>query len=66
MRVGFLGMGRMGTAMASHVLAAGSELVVWNRTPGKAADLVAAGAVEVDSPAEAARGAPASWRAPNW
>ncbi|MDT7570784.1 MAG: 3-hydroxyisobutyrate dehydrogenase [Actinomycetota bacterium] len=43
----------MGAAMAKHVLDAGHELVVWNRTPGKAAGLVAAGASEAKTPAEA-------------
>ncbi|GAC1610647.1 MAG: NAD(P)-binding domain-containing protein [Mycobacteriales bacterium] len=54
MRIAFLGLGRMGVAMAAHVLAADHELVVWNRTPGKAAGLVAAGATEAASPTEAA------------
>src|SRR3954453_806889 len=49
MRVAFLGLGRMGSAMARHVLDAGHELTVWNRTPGKAGDLVSAGAVEAES-----------------
>lgn len=57
MRIGFCGLGRMGAAMARHVLEAGHELTVWNRSPGKAADLVAAGATEAASPAEAARDA---------
>lgn len=39
MRVAFLGLGRMGVAMASHVAAAGHDLTVWNRTPGKAGEL---------------------------
>ena len=39
MRVAFLGLGRMGVAMAAHVAAAGHDLAVWNRTPGKAGDL---------------------------
>ena len=60
MRVAFLGLGRMGSLMSRHVLAAGHELVVWNRTPGKAADLVAAGATEARSPAEAVEGAHAA------
>jgi 3-hydroxyisobutyrate dehydrogenase len=42
--VGFAGLGTMGTPMALRLLRAGSPLVVWNRTPGKAAPLVAAGA----------------------
>jgi len=53
MRVAFLGLGRMGTAMARHVIDAGHELHVWNRTPGKAGDLVAAGAVEAKTVADA-------------
>ena len=44
MRVAFLGLGRMGSAMARHVLEAGHDLTVWNRTSGKADDLVQAGA----------------------
>jgi 3-hydroxyisobutyrate dehydrogenase len=59
MRIAFLGLGRMGVAMSRHVLSAGHELVVWNRTPGKAADLVDAGATEAKTPAEAAEGADA-------
>ena len=57
MRVAFLGLGRMGVLMARHVLDAGHELVVWNRTPGKAADLVAAGAREAKTAADATEGA---------
>jgi 3-hydroxyisobutyrate dehydrogenase len=53
MRVAFLGLGRMGVLMAKHVLDAGHELTVWNRTPGKAGDLVAAGAREAKTAAEA-------------
>ena len=44
MKVGLIGLGRMGTAMARRVLAGGHDLVVYNRTPQKAADLVQAGA----------------------
>lgn len=57
MNVAFLGLGRMGGAMARHVLDAGHSLAVWNRTPEKAAELVTAGATLAASPAEAARGA---------
>ena len=59
MHVAFCGLGRMGAAMARHVLDAGHSLTVWNRSPGKAGDLVAAGATEAASPAEAAAGAEA-------
>lgn len=41
-----LGLGAMGTALARAFLAAGHAVTVWNRTPGKAGDLVAAGAAE--------------------
>ena len=57
MRVAFLGLGRMGAVMAAHVARAGHELTVWNRTPGKAADLVALGAREAKTVPEAVKGA---------
>jgi 3-hydroxyisobutyrate dehydrogenase len=57
MTVAFLGLGHMGVRMAKHVLDAGHDLVVWNRTPGKAGELVAAGAREAKTPAEATAGA---------
>jgi 3-hydroxyisobutyrate dehydrogenase len=59
MRVAFCGLGRMGSLMAGHVLAAGHEVAVWNRTPGKAGDLPARGAREAASPADAVAGAAA-------
>jgi 3-hydroxyisobutyrate dehydrogenase len=45
----------MGRRIARRLLDAGKELVVWNRTPEKAADLVAAGATLAESPAAAAK-----------
>ena len=54
MRVGFVGLGSMGSAMAANLLAAGHDLVVWNRTSGRAGGLVAAGAREAASPADVA------------
>lgn len=39
MRVGFVGLGTMGGAMAANVARAGFEVTAWNRTPGRAADL---------------------------
>ena len=44
-RIGFVGLGTMGAAMAANLRRAGFEVTVWNRTPGRAADLVALGAV---------------------
>ncbi|WP_344947943.1 NAD(P)-dependent oxidoreductase [Actinomadura miaoliensis] len=48
-RISILGLGAMGRALAGALLAAGREVTVWNRTPGKAGDLVARGAREVSS-----------------
>ncbi|GAB2680755.1 NAD(P)-binding domain-containing protein [Kribbella swartbergensis] len=48
-----IGLGAMGSTMAEVFLAAGHPTTVWNRTPGKAAKLVAAGAVEAPTAAEA-------------
>lgn len=59
MRIGFTGLGPMGSHMAARLLAAGHELAVWNRTPGRDEALVAAGARRAASPAEAARDADA-------
>ena len=53
-RVGFVGLGTMGAAMAANLLRAGATLTVWNRTPGKAAELTAKGAREAGSPADVA------------
>jgi 3-hydroxyisobutyrate dehydrogenase-like beta-hydroxyacid dehydrogenase len=54
MKVGFLGLGSMGGAMAANILKAGNTLTVWNRSTGKANDLVAAGAGVVGTPGELA------------
>jgi 3-hydroxyisobutyrate dehydrogenase-like beta-hydroxyacid dehydrogenase len=54
MRVGFLGLGTMGAPMAGHVLAAGHDLIVYNRTPARADALVARGARRADTPRAAA------------
>jgi 3-hydroxyisobutyrate dehydrogenase-like beta-hydroxyacid dehydrogenase len=59
MRVGFLGTGRMGSAIAGRVLGGGHELTVWNRTPGKTAELAAGGASVAASIGEACTGAEA-------
>jgi len=56
-KVGFIGLGLMGAPMAATLIKAGFPLQVWNRTPEKARDLVAEGAVLAPTPALAARGA---------
>jgi len=49
MRVGWIGTGRMGLAMARRLVAGGVDLAVWNRTPEKAAPLAELGATVVPS-----------------
>jgi glyoxylate/succinic semialdehyde reductase len=51
MRIGFIGLGIMGSRMAAHLQGHADKLVVFNRTPEKAALLLAAGAVWAASPA---------------
>lgn len=53
-KVGFVGLGIMGSAMAGNLLGAGHELVVHNRTRTKAEELAGRGAEIVDSPREIA------------
>jgi 3-hydroxyisobutyrate dehydrogenase-like beta-hydroxyacid dehydrogenase len=59
MKIGFLGLGKMGTPMALHLIAAGHELRVWNRTEGKTKPLIREGAIAAATPAEAELGADA-------
>lgn len=56
-RAGVIGLGIMGRPMAGHLLRAGHPLTVFNRTPGRADDLKAAGARVATSPAEVAEAA---------
>ncbi len=53
-RIGWIGTGVMGSSMCGHLLKAGYEINVFNRTKSKAADLIESGAVWCDSPAELA------------
>jgi len=55
MKVGFIGLGRMGSGMARNLLRAGHEVVVFNRSREKAEALVADGARVADSLAGACR-----------
>jgi 3-hydroxyisobutyrate dehydrogenase-like beta-hydroxyacid dehydrogenase len=56
MRIGFIGLGNMGAAIAANMLKAGHEVAVWNRSAVKARPLVEAGAVLAGTPKEAAAG----------
>lgn len=55
MRIGFIGLGRMGSAMAANLIKAGHEVTVFNRSPGKRAALVELGAREATTVAAACR-----------
>ncbi|HVV23006.1 MAG TPA: NAD(P)-dependent oxidoreductase [Pseudonocardiaceae bacterium] len=54
MRVAVLGLGNMGRAFAARALERGHHVTVWNRSAGKAGDLVVQGATEVSTVAQAA------------
>ena len=56
MKVGFIGLGRMGAAMAANLLKAGHEITVYNRSPDKARALSSLGARVAASVADACRG----------
>jgi 3-hydroxyisobutyrate dehydrogenase-like beta-hydroxyacid dehydrogenase len=52
-RIGFLGLGSMGQAMAQRLIDAGHDVVVWNRSAGPRDELASLGATAVETPAEA-------------
>lgn len=56
-RLGFVGLGRMGGAMASRLIDAGYELSIYDTQPAATAPLVARGATLAGSPAEVASSA---------
>ncbi|MGA5545613.1 NAD(P)-dependent oxidoreductase [Mycobacterium sp. NPDC051198] len=56
MKIGFIGLGNMGSAMAANLLTAGHEVTVYNRSPEKVTALVAQGAVPAASVADACHG----------
>lgn len=56
MKIGFIGLGNMGAAMAANLLKAGHEVTAYNRSPGKVAALAAQGARPAASVADACQG----------
>jgi 3-hydroxyisobutyrate dehydrogenase-like beta-hydroxyacid dehydrogenase len=56
MKLGFIGLGRMGAAMASNLVKAGHDVSVFNRSPGRGAALVELGAREATNLAEVCGG----------
>jgi 3-hydroxyisobutyrate dehydrogenase-like beta-hydroxyacid dehydrogenase len=53
--IGFIGLGKMGRGMAQNLLQARYNVMVWNRTAGRADDLQKLGARVAASPADCAR-----------
>ncbi|MGA5537238.1 NAD(P)-dependent oxidoreductase [Mycolicibacterium nivoides] len=56
MKIGFIGLGNMGAAMAANLLKAGHEVTAYNRSPDKATALAAQGARPAASVADACQG----------
>ncbi len=58
LRLGYIGMGIMGSAMAANLIKAGFGVTVWNRTPQKCQPLRELGAKVADSPRAMAQAGP--------
>ncbi|NRQ48676.1 NAD(P)-dependent oxidoreductase [Aeromicrobium stalagmiti] len=57
MRIAFLGLGRMGRELVLHIIDAGHDVTVWNRSPERARALEPKGVRVADSAADAVAGA---------
>lgn len=57
MRIGFIGLGSMGAAIAANLIESGHEVHVFNRSPARAEPLREKGARVVSTPAQAAQAA---------
>jgi 3-hydroxyisobutyrate dehydrogenase-like beta-hydroxyacid dehydrogenase len=56
MKIGFIGLGQMGAAIAANLVGARHDVIVWNRSAAKAQPLTQAGAMLAASPKAAATG----------
>jgi 3-hydroxyisobutyrate dehydrogenase-like beta-hydroxyacid dehydrogenase len=56
MKIGFVGLGQMGSGIAANIIAAGHELTVWNRSDGPVKALVEKGAIAARTPEDALKG----------
>ncbi|MCW4050574.1 MAG: NAD(P)-dependent oxidoreductase [Candidatus Bathyarchaeota archaeon] len=56
-RIGFIGLGLMGTGMSKNLVKAGYQVTVWNRTEAKVKPVVEAGATAAKTPKEVAENA---------
>lgn len=48
--IAVVGLGAMGSRIAQRLLSAGHEIIVWNRSPAKLAQLIDLGATAAESP----------------
>jgi 3-hydroxyisobutyrate dehydrogenase-like beta-hydroxyacid dehydrogenase len=55
-KLGFIGLGRMGSGIAGNLIEAGHTVSVYNRTPDKRSALIEQGALGAANIAEACRG----------
>lgn len=55
MEIGFIGLGKMGKAIAGRLISAGHKVRLWNRSPEPVKELVAKGAQAAAKPADAAK-----------
>jgi 3-hydroxyisobutyrate dehydrogenase-like beta-hydroxyacid dehydrogenase len=56
MKIGFIGLGRMGGHVAANLLKAGHQVTLWNRSQAPVQALIAKGAAAANSPEEAVQG----------
>ena len=56
MKLGVLGLGKMGVGIASNLIKAGHDVIVWNRSAAKLEPLIALGAISAATPRQAAAG----------
>jgi 3-hydroxyisobutyrate dehydrogenase-like beta-hydroxyacid dehydrogenase len=56
MKIGFIGLGRMGGHVAANLMKAGHQVTVWNRSPAPVAELAAKGAIAAKAPEDALQG----------
>jgi 3-hydroxyisobutyrate dehydrogenase-like beta-hydroxyacid dehydrogenase len=56
MKIGFIGLGKMGSAMAANLLKAGHHVTVFNRSPEKSRSLLELGACQGINIADACNG----------
>ncbi|HWY64557.1 MAG TPA: NAD(P)-binding domain-containing protein, partial [Rhizomicrobium sp.] len=56
MKIGFIGLGRMGHHVAANLMKAGHSVTVWNRSQEPVKALVAKGAAAAHTPEEALKG----------